>query len=167
MNKGFTIVELLIVVVVIAILAAITIVAYNGIQSQARSSKIQTDLGQLRKAVIAAQNNTGKTLIQITGSTYSAGSCTSQPVGTNLATLPVSDACWVRYNSTLDKISIDSNMNVRGLLDPWGRPYFIDENEGESGGCGTDFVAMFAQPFNGSSRLYPTTIPLSGNSGCS
>ena len=33
-NKGFTIVELLIVVVVIAILASITVVAYQGIQKQ-------------------------------------------------------------------------------------------------------------------------------------
>jgi prepilin-type N-terminal cleavage/methylation domain-containing protein len=36
--KGFTIVELLIVIVIIAILAAITIVAYNGIQARARTS---------------------------------------------------------------------------------------------------------------------------------
>ncbi|MBJ58776.1 hypothetical protein CMN24_03580 [Candidatus Saccharibacteria bacterium] len=40
-NKGFTIVELLIVIVVIAILAAITIVAYNGIQNQAKASAAQ------------------------------------------------------------------------------------------------------------------------------
>lgn len=37
-KSGFTIVELLIVVVVIAILAAITIVAYNGIQNRAKKS---------------------------------------------------------------------------------------------------------------------------------
>ena len=37
-QSGFTIVELLIVVVVIAILAAITIVAYNGIQNRAKTS---------------------------------------------------------------------------------------------------------------------------------
>jgi prepilin-type N-terminal cleavage/methylation domain-containing protein len=43
-NKGFTIVELLIVVVVIAILAAITIVAYNGIQNRAKTASVQADL---------------------------------------------------------------------------------------------------------------------------
>lgn len=36
---GFTIVELLIVIVVISILAAISVVAYNGIQSRARASQ--------------------------------------------------------------------------------------------------------------------------------
>lgn len=43
-KSGFTIVELLIVVVVIAILAAITIVAYNGIQNRAYDSAVQADL---------------------------------------------------------------------------------------------------------------------------
>lgn len=38
-KQGFTIVELLIVIVVIAILAAITVVAYNGIQERADSTR--------------------------------------------------------------------------------------------------------------------------------
>jgi len=37
-QTGFTIVELLIVIVVIAILAAITVVAYNGIQNRAKNN---------------------------------------------------------------------------------------------------------------------------------
>lgn len=41
---GFTIVELLIVVVVVAILAAISIVAYTGIQNRASDSALQSDL---------------------------------------------------------------------------------------------------------------------------
>lgn len=50
-KQGFTIVELLIVVVVIAILAAITIVAYNGIQNRARQSSLQATISQASKQV--------------------------------------------------------------------------------------------------------------------
>ena len=38
-QTGFTIVELLIVIVVIGILAAITIVAFNGVQQRARDAQ--------------------------------------------------------------------------------------------------------------------------------
>jgi type IV pilus assembly protein PilA len=53
--KGFTIVELLIVIVVIGILAAITIVAYNGISNRARNSSIQSDLHNAASAMEVAK----------------------------------------------------------------------------------------------------------------
>lgn len=46
-SHGFTIVELLIVIVVIGILAAITIVAYNGVQNRASDTAVQSDLRQI------------------------------------------------------------------------------------------------------------------------
>ena len=45
-TNGFTIVELLIVIVVIAILAAITIVAFNGIQDRARYTALFSETKQ-------------------------------------------------------------------------------------------------------------------------
>ena len=52
-QKGFTIVELLIVIVVIGILAAITIVAYNGIQGRAHDTTVQSDLRNLYNKSLA------------------------------------------------------------------------------------------------------------------
>lgn len=46
-QKGFTIVELLIVIVVIGILAAITIVSYRGVQNRAYDSSVQADFNML------------------------------------------------------------------------------------------------------------------------
>lgn len=50
-HTGFTIVELLIVIVVIGILAAITIVAYNGIQKKAQGSVASSALSQAAKSL--------------------------------------------------------------------------------------------------------------------
>jgi prepilin-type N-terminal cleavage/methylation domain-containing protein len=60
-TAGFTIVELLIVVVVIAILAAITIVSYNGITARANESAIKSELSQNAKTISNAANIAGGT----------------------------------------------------------------------------------------------------------
>lgn len=51
-RRGFTIVELLIVIVVIGILAAITIVAYNGIQVRARNSQAASVAQAYKRAMV-------------------------------------------------------------------------------------------------------------------
>lgn len=54
-QKGFTIVELLIVIVVIGILAAITIVSYNGIQNRANDTSVRNDLSNLATSLAMYQ----------------------------------------------------------------------------------------------------------------
>ena len=58
-TRGFTIVELLIVIVVIGILAAIIIVAYNGIQNRTYDTAIQSDLSNLAKKMELYNANYG------------------------------------------------------------------------------------------------------------
>lgn len=60
LQKGFTIVELLIVIVVIGILAAITIVAFNGVQNRANDTAVQSDIRGLAKVIQAYQATNGE-----------------------------------------------------------------------------------------------------------
>jgi prepilin-type N-terminal cleavage/methylation domain-containing protein len=52
-NKGFTIVELLIVIIIIGILATLVIVTFTGINQKARNSKRQTDVNAITSHVQA------------------------------------------------------------------------------------------------------------------
>jgi len=90
MNKnkkytGFTIVELLIVIVVIGILAAITIVAFNGIQERARATAASSALEQISKKI---------TLWHVENSAY--------PTPANLAAVGVVDTPTISYLYTVD-----------------------------------------------------------------
>lgn len=58
-RSGFTIVELLIVIVVIAILAAISIVAYNGIQNRSKTTSSKNAAAQVQKKIELYNASTG------------------------------------------------------------------------------------------------------------
>lgn len=58
-DQGFTIVELLIVIVVIGILALLVITTYSGIQQKARNSKRQTDLQSVQTQLEAFYSQNG------------------------------------------------------------------------------------------------------------
>lgn len=51
LRRGFTVVELLVVIVVIGVLAAITFVAYNGITQDAKVSSVMSNLSQALKVM--------------------------------------------------------------------------------------------------------------------
>ncbi|MGO3701684.1 MAG: type IV pilin protein [Candidatus Saccharimonadales bacterium] len=58
-TSGFTIVELLIVIVVIAILAAISLVAFGAVQGRARVASLQSDLASTAKLMKMEHSKTG------------------------------------------------------------------------------------------------------------
>jgi len=71
-NKGFTIVELLIVIVVIGILALLVITTYSGIQAKARNAKRQTDVASLQTQLEAffSQNGYYPSLTDMNGAAW-------------------------------------------------------------------------------------------------
>ena len=82
---GFTIVELLIVIVVIAILAAITVVAYTGVQSQAYDSTVRSDIKNLATKVELEK-------VQSSDGLYPF------PLTSSMGISASRDAYWVRNN---------------------------------------------------------------------
>jgi len=97
-SRGFTIVELLIVIVVIGILAAITIVAYNGIQTRARNAQVIAGVNVYKKAIELYNVDNG-----------------SYPLTTGcLGAGYPSNACWTGVNG---------NRNVSAVLDAALDPY--------------------------------------------
>lgn len=103
-QPGFTIVELLIVIVVIAILAAITIVAYNGIQQRARDSQRISDLSNARKALMRWSIDNSQPISAINSG--SGGTATGW-----------FDAAYTPYQSVLQTL-IDGNYVSANLHDP-------------------------------------------------
>ena len=87
-ERGFTIVELLIVIVVIGILAGITIVAYNGVTTRANATKAQTNAASIQKVAEAynADSTTSgyPTQAQLNGYTTSTALAT-KPAGVLLS----------------------------------------------------------------------------------
>jgi prepilin-type N-terminal cleavage/methylation domain-containing protein len=95
-ERGFTIVELLIVIVVIGILAAITIVAYNGVTARANTTAAKLAANSVLKkaeaynaeltgypvtwgALTTATSDKSYNLVGVTFSTTAAGAFTAKP----------------------------------------------------------------------------------------
>ncbi|MEI6850486.1 MAG: type II secretion system protein [Candidatus Saccharibacteria bacterium] len=147
-NRGFTIIELLVVIVTIGILAAISVVGYNSSVNNTKIAKTKVDLRNIVKVINMAKMTTGKTLSEITGEytdingpsgynpTYNAYRCATSNRGANfdLRNLPDSDLCIKDMKATWDAIynAAGNSINKSPPRDNWGSPYLLEANENES-----------------------------------
>ena len=76
-DKGFTIVELLVVIVVIGILAAITIVAYNGVQNRAKATANNANAQEVQNKAEIYAADAGNGVYPSNGTTFKTFTDTS------------------------------------------------------------------------------------------
>ena len=113
-SSAFTIVELLIVVVVIAILAAITIVSYNGIASQAKDSALKSNLSQAAKKFELHKTKNGTYPSTANATTPAPSTSISVcPAGWRLPTGEIATGEFALLNNAINSGLTDSDAGLR------------------------------------------------------
>lgn len=161
--RGFTVVELVVVIAVIGILAGIIYVSYSNTQEEARIARIKAEANTMKEAIETARVRNQTSLRHITGSYWTGQYCLFQPPGAPNPGAPIpngtdfsvqntmTQGCWDAYLDAVEAISDASGIDVTDFRDPWGRPYYIDENEQDSGtyACSSDALGWLSYPYVG------------------
>lgn len=99
-QRGFTIIELMVVVAVLAVLTLISFTIYHNVQSRSRLAKAQADTHTMAGAIGAFQAHMGQMPAVLSDLTVSQTNASGQASGPFMASNAVPPAGWTYNYST-------------------------------------------------------------------
>lgn len=163
-SEGFTIVELLVVIVIIAVLAAIVLVAYNSIQARASAVTLENAADEYKKGLTAyitangdyPLHNSGMCLGEVGDypngcySGITASSSASTVLKSQMSSLPhVDSSCHYMYGTSCRRnltLFYQPGATLDGAAHYYYLTYFLDGNQnctlgGNIGGTWTTYTS--------------------------
>lgn len=171
-QKGFTIVELLIVIVVIAILAAISVVAYNGVQVRTKNTQTASAVETYVKLVqlYKVDNGTHPDATSCIGTGYPGGKCRTENSyvenGNNFNSVLL--APYNRGSFPSADTTVTSNYYGDGSLYITGAFYTFQNPSYNSNGGGIGLIVIGGQqcPTIGGATIGSSTTGADGHRLC-
>jgi len=157
-SKGFTLIELAVVLAIIAVLAAVLTPMVTGYLDQARTARAQADVRTIADAIKLYNRDTGRWPIYETSAAFSSNTTPANDIGTAGGTAPATGTGWtVAVGNTSLEVYLNNDKSGVGTAgfpkagfrgpyigtvdsDPWGHQYVLNASDLK----GTTYHAMVA-----------------------